>query len=116
MLSTFSLTSDIPLNTTAEEMKKLLQTNFDVGEIEVAISTGYPKCHHYRWRVDWLTKAGKQPDLIVNTSKLTGDNIQINTDTTEGGLFYYKIPGEFLRVITKEPQVRMLLFVDSFVD
>jgi hypothetical protein len=86
-------------------MKTLLETNFDVGEIEVTISTGYPKCNAYRWKVEWLTKAGKQPNLIMNASKVMGVDVQTRNEIKEGGLFYYKIPGEFLRVITKEPQV-----------
>ena len=101
---------DIPLNTTAEEMKALLEDNFDVGEIEVKISNGYPKCNAYRWRVDWLTKAGKQPDVMINASKVMGVDVQDRNEITEGGLFYKKIPGEFLRVITKEPQVWYLRF------
>ena len=31
----FHPTSGVPLNTTDEAMKKLLETNFDVGELEV---------------------------------------------------------------------------------
>ena len=87
-------------------MKRLLEENFDVGELEVKISSNYPKCHHYRWNVEWLTKAGKQPYLKINASKVTGDNIRVKNEVTEGGLFYQKIPAEFLRVVTEEPQVR----------
>ena len=86
-------------------MKELLEENYDAGELKVQISNGYPKCNHYRWKIDWLTKAGKQPDLIINASKVTGDNVQISNTIRDGGLFYRKIPGEFLRVINKEPQV-----------
>jgi hypothetical protein len=34
-----------------------------------------------------------------------GHNIQVRNNIREGGLFYKKIPGEFLRVISREPQV-----------
>lgn len=94
-------------------MKNLLERNFDVGEIEVQISNGYPKCHAYRWKVDWNTKSGKQPDLIINASKIIGDNIKVSNDVREGGLFYYKIPAEFLRVVTKEPQVSKLSHITN---
>ena len=86
-------------------MKTLLETNFNVGKLEVTISSGYPKCNSYRWKVDWISKAGKQPDLIINASKVMGENIKVQNNIREGGLFYKKIPGEFLRVISKEPQV-----------
>ena len=101
----FHSISDIQLGTTADQMKTLLETNFDVGQLKIYISNGYPKCNHYRWKVDWLTKSGKQPDLIINASKVMGHNIQVRNNIREGGLFYKKIPGEFLRVISREPQV-----------
>ena len=94
--------ADIPLNKTAEEMKTLLETNFDVGEVHVY---GYSACNNYQWQVTWLTKPGNQPDMIINASKVMGVDVQDRNYIREGGLYYTKIPGEFLRVITKEPQV-----------
>ena len=110
------LISDISLHTTAEQMKNLLETNFDVGELEVKISRNYPKCYHYRWNVEWLTKAGKQPDFKINASKVTGDDIRVENKVTEGGLFYQKIPAEYLRVITKEPQVKRTGYISSHIN
>ena len=94
---------DIQLTATGTELKKLLEEKFDVGTVSV---TEYQKCYSYKWKVKWLTKPGKQILLQVNTSKLFGNKVKFTNRETEGGLFYEKIPGEFLRMPTKEPQVR----------
>ena len=98
----FSLFLDIPLNTTAEEMQVILQENFDVGTVVV---TKTAKCYYSKWKISWVSKPGKQPPLRVNTTKLSGNRISFKNSQTEGGLFYNKIPAEFLRMPTENPQV-----------
>ena len=98
----FSLFSDIPLNLTAEELQVILQENFNAGTVVV---TKTEKCYYSKWKVTWVSKPGKQPLLDVNIAKLSGDRVSFKNSETEGGLFYNKIPGEFLRMPTKKPQV-----------
>ncbi|XP_028395269.1 fibrocystin-L-like [Dendronephthya gigantea] len=93
---------DISLNTTGEQLKKMLEDNFDVGTVVV---TKTEKCYYAKWKVSWTSKPGLQPLLHVNTSKLFGNKVSFKNSQTEGGLFYNKIPGEFLRMPSKKPQV-----------
>lgn len=83
----------------------MLEQNFDVGTLDVTIPSDVVRCYRYSWVVKWLTKPGKQPLLRVNGSKLFGNKIGLINNEQEGGLFYNKIPGEFLRMPAKEPQV-----------
>lgn len=93
---------DIPLNTTEEEFQEILQENFNTGTVVV---TKTEKCYYSRWKVKWTSNPGIQPLLHVNTSKLSGNKVYFKNTQTEGGLFYNKIPGEFLRMPTDSPQV-----------
>ena len=81
----------------------MLEDNFDIGTVGVTHSK---KCYEYKWKVKWETKSGRQPLLQLNCDKMFGDNIENTIHETEGGLFYQKIPGEFLRMATTKPQVR----------
>ena len=87
-------------------MKKMIEDHFDVGTVGVTESK---KCYNYKWKITWLSKAGKQPLVHVNSSKLFGNRVKFTNRETEGGLFYQKIPGEFLRMPTEEPQVSRLV-------
>ena len=80
--------------------------NFDIGKVSVSTPHyGFQKCYKYRWYVDWHGQAGKQPEIFINSSNLSADNLKARTYSDEGGLFYPKIPGEFLRMPTNAPQV-----------
>lgn len=99
------------MNTTAEEMKKMLENEFDVGKLEVSTKFRVTPKFEHTWKIKWLTKPGRQPQIQINGTKLSGDDVKTTNDINEGGLFYTKIPGEFLRMPTPEPQVKW----DSFV-
>jgi hypothetical protein len=90
------------LNSTAGQLQKMLQENFNVGTVVV---TKTEKCYYSKWKVTWTSKPGKQPLLHVNTTKLSGNKVTFKNSQTEGGLFFNKIPGEFLRMPTANPQV-----------
>lgn len=94
---------------TAEEMKTILENEFDVGKLEVSTTVKVTPRFEYKWKIKWLTKPGRQPPIQINGSKLSGDDVKTNNYIKEGGLFYNKIPGEFLRMPTREPQVKWIL-------
>ena len=94
---------DVPLTTTGAELKQLLEDSFDIGTVGVTYSK---KCYEYKWKVNWKTKSGRQPLLQVNSTKVFGENIRNAINEKEGGLFYKKVPGEFLRMPATKPQVK----------
>lgn len=98
--------SDIPVNSSAEEFQNILQDDFDAGTVVVKKTE---KCYYSQWKVTWTSKPGIQPLLLVNTSKLSGNKVSFKNSRTEGGLFYNKIPAEFLRMPMKKPQVIYLI-------
>jgi hypothetical protein len=82
----------------------MLQENLNVGTVVV---TKTEKCYYSKWKVTWTSKPGKQPLLHVNTTKLSGNKVTFKNSQTEGGLFFNKIPGEFLRMPTANSQVNV---------
>ena len=102
-LSYPSLSSGIPANISAEQLKSTLESNFNIGKVSVS---GFGTCASYSWTIEWATTGGDQPALVVDGNGLTGNNVSIKAVTIDdGGLFLRPIPGDMLRVAERKPQV-----------
>lgn len=63
-------------------------------------------CAGYQWRIEWIEIGGKKSEFIADGSKLIGKDVTIDVSTIQGGgLLLAPIPGEFLRLPEKDPQV-----------
>ena len=103
----------IPANVSADQLRSILESNFDIGKVSV---TKDGTCASYKWTVEWTLNGGDQPALAVNGSGLIGNKISIKAYTIEnGGLFLRPIPGDLLRVAETKQQVKSIS-VDFRVD
>lgn len=90
-------------------MKNLLESNFDVGTVEIDRSGS---CSGYRWNIKWLTQGGDRASILTDGSKLTGLSPKIHGNTlSDGGMFLGPIPGDMLRTAHMLPQVRLVLYL-----
>lgn len=95
--------TEIPANISAEDLKTLLEDNFDVGKVNV---TRVGSCAGFQWTVEWSSKGGDQPIISVDGTCLIGSGVFINVSVIDdGGLFLSPIPGDLLRLAASEPQV-----------
>ena len=108
-------TLGIPANVSADQLRSILESNFDIGKVSV---TKDGTCASYKWTVEWTSNGGDQPALAVNGSGLIGNKISIKAYTIEnGGLFLRPIPGDMLRVAEAKQQVKKIAIdfrVDAF--
>ena len=103
----------IPANVSADQLRSILESNFDIGKVSV---TKDGTCASYKWTVEWTSNGGDQPALAVNGSGLIGNKISVKAYTIEnGGLFLRPIPGDLLRVAETKQQVKSIS-VDFRVD
>lgn len=85
-------------------MKNLLESNFDVGVVQVDRGGS---CSGYRWDVKWMTQGGDRASIQTDGSHLTGLSPNILSNTlSDGGIFLGPIPGDMLRTATALPQAR----------
>ncbi|XP_071793632.1 fibrocystin-L-like isoform X1 [Asterias amurensis] len=98
---------EVSAQATADKLKELLQANLDIGSLDV-FREG--TCAGFSWEVEWTSKGGRQPLMEVNGSRLTGNEVSVNSERhAEGQLFMGPIPGEFLRVPHSTPQVEVIV-------
>ena len=64
----------VPAQSTAEEMRLILETMADIGSLQVS-RQGY--CSNYTWTVKWLSRSGDQPllNVCINHSPFVVSNI-----------------------------------------
>lgn len=103
----------IPANISADELKSILESNFNIGKVSVS---RVGSCASYNWTVEWATTGGDQPTITVDGTGLTGNKVSIKAVTIDdGGLFLRPIPGDMLRVAEIKPQVGKILYQSSFL-
>ena len=94
----------------ASEIEKLLEQNYDIGDIEV---TTDGTCNGRWWDINWLERGGDQDPLIVNGSGLIqviGNNASVAVETIiDGGVFMRPFRGDMLRLLKEYPQVSIIL-------
>ena len=102
----YYLSLGIPANVSADQLRSILESNFDIGKVSV---TKLGTCASYKWTVEWTSSGGDQPALAVNGSGLIGNKVSIKAYTIEnGGLFLRPIPGDMLRVAETKQQVKSI--------
>ena len=96
--------SDIPVNSTSEEMKELLENEFsDQGGFTVTRSGS---CAGYKWLARWTARGGDQPMMNITDSELAGVNATVTVNQrTEGGAFFRPLRADMLRLPETAPQV-----------
>ena len=104
--------TDIPVNSTGEEMKELLENGFsDQGGFAVTRSGS---CAGYKWLVRWTARGGDQPTMNITDSDLAGVNASVTLkQRTEGGVFFRPLRGDMLRLPETSPQVCTILHYDT---
>ena len=94
----------------ASEIEKLLEQNYDIGDIEV---TTDGTCNGRWWDINWLERGGDQDPLVVNGSGLIqviGNNASVAVETIiDGGVFMRPFRGDMLRLLKENPQVSIIL-------
>ncbi|XP_075126263.1 fibrocystin-L-like [Leptodactylus fuscus] len=99
--------SDVRADISDVELKHLLQTIPEIGQISVS---KYGSCSGYIWQIKFLTATGYQPLLQINSSKVTGVNAAVTAvKVTNGGLFRQRLLGDFVRTPNKKPQVEVYI-------
>lgn len=80
-----------------------MQDSLSIGQVAVD-RTG--SCAGHQWAIEWTTTGGKQPQLQINGSNLSGNDVNATVETVDkGGMFLRPIPGDMLRVAEPTPQV-----------
>ncbi|XP_071488092.1 fibrocystin-L-like [Diadema antillarum] len=100
---------DISGQATAAQMKDMLETFLDTGDLEV---TREGSCKGFTWNIKWVGKGGNQGDLVVVESNLYNNvtNVTIAVEQlADGGVFLDEITGEFLRTANDQPQVEVIV-------
>nr|XP_055075128.1 fibrocystin-L-like [Misgurnus anguillicaudatus] len=93
----------LPVDINAVDLKYALQRIPELGQLDVQRSGD---CRGYRWDIRWLSVAGNQPLLEINSSAVVGVNPSVTSHEVEqGGLFKQRIMGDYLRTPTDKPQV-----------
>ena len=94
----------IPVNVTADEMEKMLETGFpDQGGFEVTHSDA---CEGFEWKVKWANKGGDQPLMTVNDSNVEGLNASVTVRASvDGGVYIRPFRADMLRLPETSPQV-----------
>ena len=104
--------ADIPVNSTGEQMKELLENGFsDQGGFTVTRSGS---CAGYKWLVRWTARGGDQPTMNITDSDLAGVNASVTLNQrTEGGVFFRPLRGDMLRLPETSPQVCITLHYNT---
>ncbi|XP_065144791.1 fibrocystin-L-like [Paramisgurnus dabryanus] len=97
----------LPIDISAADLKYALQRIPELGQLDVERSGD---CRGYRWDIRWLSIAGNQPLLEINSSAVVGVNPSMTShEVQQGGLFKQKIMGDYLRTPTDKPQVEVFI-------
>ena len=88
-----------------KDLAARLERELRSGELSVQRSG---TCSGYSWDVEWIAIGGNKPEMVADGSGLTGNSVTIGVTTKQnGGLLMAPIPGEFLRLPEKQPQVNL---------
>ncbi|XP_073714530.1 fibrocystin-L [Misgurnus anguillicaudatus] len=97
----------LPVDINAVDLKYALQRIPELGQLDVQRSGD---CRGYRWDIWWLSIAGNQPLLEINSSAVVGVNPSVTSHEVErGGLLKQRIMGDYLRTPTDKPQVEVFI-------
>ena len=68
--------------------------------------TRWGACSSFKWDIQWTSVGGNHPQMEVNGTNIVGYQATLSISTLKDGhMFMDAIPGEFLRVPSKTPQV-----------
>ncbi|XP_062266639.1 PKHD1 like 1, tandem duplicate 1 [Platichthys flesus] len=88
-----------------KDLKYALEGIAGMGQVSVW-SQG--TCRQPKWKVEWLTNPGGQPLIQINSSSVVGGNAVVSAQQRRmGGLYIYKLGGDFFRVLELKPQVEV---------
>lgn len=92
---------ELSINISEEDLMYALQGIPQMGEVDVKYQG---TCRKPKWRVEWLSKPGNQPDIQVDSSKVVGPNIDFVNERKQGGMLHPRVMGDFFRVKENKPQ------------
>ena len=94
---------EIAADILATDFATKLQRDLRSGELSVKRSG---TCSGYYWDVEWIAIGGNKPEFVADGSLLSGNSVTMSvTRRQDGGVLMAPIPGEFLRLPEKKPQV-----------
>nr|XP_055075552.1 fibrocystin-L-like [Misgurnus anguillicaudatus] len=97
----------LPVDISAVDLQYALQRISELGQLEVVKSGD---CRGYTWDIRWVSVAGNQPLLEINSSAVIGVNPSVTShEVQQGGLFKQRIMGDYLRTATDKPQVEVFI-------
>ncbi|XP_006825958.1 fibrocystin-L-like [Saccoglossus kowalevskii] len=92
----------VPADATESDMQEIFDNSFDIGVSVVRTDT----CAGYTWTIEFSKAGGNHPPMSVDNSGLTGLDVDTVTETlSNGGLYLFPIPGDYLRTLDETPQV-----------
>ncbi|XP_077870118.1 fibrocystin-L-like [Saccoglossus kowalevskii] len=92
----------VPADATESDMQEIFDNSFDIGVSVVRTDT----CAGYTWTIEFVKAGGNHPPMSVDNSGLTGLDVETVTETlSDGGLYLFPIPGDYLRTRDETPQV-----------
>uniref|UniRef100_A0ABM0MU86 Fibrocystin-L-like n=1 Tax=Saccoglossus kowalevskii TaxID=10224 RepID=A0ABM0MU86_SACKO len=92
----------VPADATESDIEEIFDNSFDMGVSAERIGT----CSGYTWTIEFTKAGGNHPPMSVDNSGLTGLDVETVTETlSDGGLYLFPIPGDYLRTLDETPQV-----------
>ncbi|XP_071946075.1 fibrocystin-L-like [Antedon mediterranea] len=99
------ITGVINMETTASQMKTILEDALDTGTLNVEKSGD---CLGYSWTVEWLQLGGNHPAMEFTETALNGNEVEATVTTEiDGAVTLSPIPGDYLRTPHWTPQVEV---------
>ncbi|KAM6958720.1 PKHD1 like 1, tandem duplicate 1 [Aplochiton taeniatus] len=100
----------LSVDVSPEDLQYALQGIPEMGQLKV---TSNGNCKRPKWIIQWLTKPGDQPLIMVNDSSVMGMKPKVEAvELTQGGLFVQSLTGDYLRMWETKPQVEV--FINGF--
>ncbi|XP_060949378.1 PKHD1 like 1, tandem duplicate 1 [Limanda limanda] len=95
----------LSVDISAKDLKYALEGIAGMGQVSVWYQG---TCRQPKWKVEWLTNPGDQPLIQINSSSVVGENAVVRAQQRRmGGLYNYKLGGDFFRVVEHKPQVEV---------
>ncbi|KAK7898488.1 hypothetical protein WMY93_019341 [Mugilogobius chulae] len=98
---------DLSIEINEEDLKYALEGIPEFGEVDVKYQG---TCRKPKWRVEWLSRPGNQPEIQIDSSNVIGPNVNFfSRENKEGGLMHPRVMGDHFRVKENKPQAQVYI-------
>ncbi|KAJ0054901.1 hypothetical protein NL108_007111 [Boleophthalmus pectinirostris] len=90
-----------------EDLKYALEGISEIGELKVEYKG---TCRKPKWKIEFLSKPGDQPEIQVDSSNIIGPNVNFfSKESSQGGMLHTRVIGDHFRVKESKPQVQVYI-------